>query len=284
MTPSFSQRKGLKPIRTALQIDSMDDGLRSRLWDAVTVSHLSSPQTDYFTPMGHTVLEVMTRAIWHRYFKRPIDSIDAYWVKNLRIIRNYFFECDWQEVYDFLEFLSSEDSSPPHDRDFRRNCNSILTHEMSGYRFVGNTIAQVTSEEEVVAIEDATHLTGKLQVVRQHIEQALTLLSDRKNPDYRNSIKEAISAVEAVCQIVGGNPKATLGDAIKKLDGKISIHLALRQAFEKLYGYTSDAGGIRHALTEETHIGFADAKYMLVSCSAFVNYIVAKAAESGIVI
>jgi hypothetical protein len=50
----------------------------------------------------------------------------------------------------------------------------------------------------------------------------------------------------------------------------------LSKAFESLYGYTSDANGIRHALMDASTLGFADAKFMLVCCSAFVNFLVAK--------
>lgn len=39
--------------------------------------------------------------------------------------------------------------------------------------------------------------------------------------------------------------------------------------------YTSDEGGIRHAMLEEPNIGYDEAKYMAVACSAFVNFIAA---------
>ena len=45
-------------------------------------------------------------------------------------------------------------------------------------------------------------------------------------------------------------------------------------AFDKLYGYTSDADGIRHALLEEDKVTFEQAKFMLVVCSAFTNYVI----------
>jgi hypothetical protein len=46
---------------------------------------------------------------------------------------------------------------------------------------------------------------------------------------------------------------------------------SLKRAFDKLYGYTSDADGIRHALLEEDSVTFEQAKFMLVVCSAFTN-------------
>ena len=108
-------------------------------------------------------------------------------------------------------------------------------------------------------------------------------MSDRKQPDYRNSIKESISAVEAACQVLAGMPKATLADCIKVIKSRGAVHSALEQAFLKLYGYTSDEGGIRHALTEDSVTPlYSDAKFMLVACSAFVNFIWTKASELGI--
>ena len=110
-------------------------------------------------------------------------------------------------------------------------------------------------------------------MVSTHIRLALEKLSDRSKPDYRNSIKESISAVEAACKLISGDDKATLTPALRKISG---LHPALIQAFEKLYGYTCDAEGIRHALTEEENLDQNDAKYMLIACSAFVNYLIAK--------
>jgi len=51
----------------------------------------------------------------------------------------------------------------------------------------------------------------------------------------------------------------------------------LKRAFTALYGYTSDSGGIRHSLLEEDiAVTMEDAKFMLVTCSAFINYLKSK--------
>ncbi len=78
--------------------------------------------------------------------------------------------------------------------------------------------------------------------------------------------------MEAVCQIITGDPKATLGQALKK----IGIHPALEKGFSSIYGYTSDADGIRHALLEKSTVDADDAQFFLVSCAAFGNYLIAK--------
>jgi len=55
----------------------------------------------------------------------------------------------------------------------------------------------------------------------------------------------------------------------------------LKKGFSAIYGFTSDAQGIRHALSEESNIDAADAKFFLVSCSAFVNYLIAKSTNDS---
>jgi len=106
-------------------------------------------------------------------------------------------------------------------------------------------------------------------------------LSDRKNPNYRNSIKESISAVESLFKILTGNKSATLSDGLKEIKSTIDVHPALISGFEKIYAYTSDQRGIRHAIFDSDKTSFSDAKFMLVSCSAFINYVVGKWSERG---
>lgn len=127
---------------------------------------------------------------------------------------------------------------------------------------------------EIQAIEETQSLGGPFDLASMHIQKALQLLSHRESPDYPNSIKESITAVEAACRVVSGQPKATLSSALDKI-GDESAHPALRFAFDKLYGWTSDASGIRHAMTGDPSVGFALAKLILVDCSAFTNYLAA---------
>lgn len=82
-----------------------------------------------------------------------------------------------------------------------------------------------------------------------------------------------ISAVESLVAEVTGDPKGTLGQMSNKLDGKVAIHAALKEAFKKLYGYTSDKDGIRHKLLDADTVDFHDAKFMLVTCCPFANYV-----------
>lgn len=64
-----------------------------------------------------------------------------------------------------------------------------------------------------------------------------------------------------------------MGDALKVIEKRGSLHQALKDGFIKLYGYTSDEGGIRHAMLNEPNLASSDALYFLLSCTSFVNYL-----------
>jgi hypothetical protein len=117
--------------------------------------------------------------------------------------------------------------------------------ERSAWRVVGAQLTKLTSEDEIEAVDQALSDGDGSDTVSTHLKAALSLMSDRK--------------------------------ALKKLEAEgILIHEAQRGAFDKLYGYTSDAGGIRHALLEDSSLDYEDAKFMLVACSAFVNLLRAR--------
>lgn len=75
---------------------------------------------------------------------------------------------------------------------------------------------------------------------------------------------------------VTGKKKASLSDALAELEKSGHLHKALKQAFVKFYAWTSDEGGIRHAMLEKPNLTAADAKYMLLACTSFINYLKSK--------
>lgn len=197
-------------------------------------------------------------------------------------MEGFVWECEWPEVYDFIEYVIRHDEDATRRDDFVHQCNRVLKDEMAGYQIVGLQVVPITSEVEVEAIEKAMADSEPLGPVREHLVRSLELLSEKPSPDWRNSIKESISAVEALCRIIAQDKKATLGDALKVVERKVALHAALRRAFDSLYGYTSDANGIRHSLKDEADLDLEDAVFMLVSCSAFVSFLVAKAQKADI--
>ena len=156
--------------------------------------------------------------------------------------------------------------------------DQVLEKESCAYRFVGGLITEITTRTEVKAIDDAI-ATGSVEV-RQHLLKALGLLSDRKKPDYPNSVKESVSAIEAAARIKCGKKNATLADALKLISGKTPLHPAFLKMLQSLYGYAGDEGGVRHANKEGAlPVLQPEAQLILVLAAACCTYLVAKGAE-----
>jgi hypothetical protein len=249
----------------------MDDALRNSLWNVMYEPLWKNHIFDFSQRSSNVPGGRLLLSLWTDHFSQPADVAETFFPDTFRQIRERYMRADWSAVYDFVEFVVSRQWSSKLNAQF----NAVLERHLSAYRFVGGTLAPITSEEEIVAVEQAMSHGGQFKPVVSHLETALARLADRLSPDYRNSIKESISAVEAACKIVADDPKASLGQALKK----IGIHPALEKGFSAIYGYTSDADGIRHALFEESTVDADDAKFFLVSCSAFVNYLIAKSTD-----
>lgn len=274
----FSERIGKKTVKVDFQVNSMDDELRNSLWNACMIDLFRN-----FNPAIKARYNPFFISLWMNFFKEPIDTIDNYFANTLTEIRVRFFKWDWDQVYDFIEFIANVES-PMDINGFTKGCNLILERELSGYRFVATKIVQITSNNEIEEIEKTLTASNELglKTVHLHLSKALSKLSDKKTPDYPNSMKESISAVESISGLIIGAPKSTLADALKKIEKDIDIHPALKEVFLRIYGYTSDSGGIRHALSDKNTPSLEDARYMLISCSAFINYLIVKADKAGI--
>lgn len=147
--------------------------------------------------------------------------------------------------------------------------NSRFEMNLVGFRFVSGELVRVTEPSEVAAVEQAVDSGG---LPATHIRRALELLSNRESPQYANVVHESIHAVEAKIAAMTG--KNVLSEGLKALEAAgYSIHPALGGGWTKLYGYSSDAEGIRHALVRNEEIDEPLALYFFVSCSAFVNFL-----------
>lgn len=274
----FSQREGIKPGKSIIQINSMDDDLRFGLWNALTLCYWDYMEEYY----DYDDDEAFVKKIWIYHFKKPLDTLPDLWLGVQGSIKKQYNDYKWYEIYDFIEYVANNHFSNSNNKKFIKLCNSFLESELSAYRFVGGKITPITSQEEISEIEEALNISKPFEAVSVHINRALALFSDKKSPDYRNSIKESISAVEAICKLITKKKKPQLGQALNMLENEVGLHPALKKAFSNLYGYTSDAKGIRHALLEEAELYSEDAKFMLISCSAFVNCLVSKISKTEI--
>ena len=159
---SFSEREGFKPIKTMMQLDDVDQDTRCGLWNVLNVVYWRMPDRRICHIEEDDDLYLLMIRMWFNHFKLPIDSMGIYFSEIYNFLKNNFFKGEWYEVYDFIEFVVNNypDENGNLQKVFKELCNGILEKEMAGYRFVGDKITMITSENEIKEIEDASLVFG----------------------------------------------------------------------------------------------------------------------------
>lgn len=266
---NFAERYGYEKVKS-IQLETMDDDLRIRLYN-FTLEQLA---------ICNCYRDQILSELSNNYFIVERGNYND----TVSLIREEILSGQWYKVYSLVEFIipifvlcnkRGYVNMGPGSNNVVEKLNIILEIEKAAYRYVSDNIVPISNECELKSLDDSsnTHYSS----INIHMNKAIKLYSDRTSPDYENSIKESISAIEAMCCIIVENDNAMLSSALDKFKKKgVRIHPALIQAFKSLYGYASDEDGIRHAGIEFKNAPSEDAKYMLVSCSSFVNYLIEK--------
>jgi hypothetical protein len=260
----FSERHGYTQARSIAQVESMDDSLATGLWNVTYMRYFESSD-NYFYGQGQNLM----RVIWARHLHRDLAKIpESAWEAG-NALKVIFDDGEWHEVYDLLQAVV--EANPEHE--LVEAYNEVLDTHLAGYRILDGEITPLSGKDELAEVEAALSGSVRFKGARHALRNALTLYSRFEKPDYANSIKESISAVEAVARELTG--KATLGAALDQLKrDEPDIHQALISGWKSLYGYSSDEDAIRHGGKNAPEITQDLARYFLVTCSAFVNLLV----------
>lgn len=275
----FSQRMGYSPADDAIVRERITEGIQNGICNCFDSfkGTLERYNGDYlFTAMekylwqyflNNRVVDFYFDDYYHEDVILPyILDEENLWYRKLDIIEDALFFL-YQEVNNNTSFIGIVDI-------LVETLNQEFERLNFAYRIIDKQIVEVTAEEEIIAIKKA--LDENKDSVREHLSNALKLCSKRPEGDYRNSIKESISAVEVICR--KKTDERDLGKALNKLEKNgVIIPQMLKTAFNNLYAYTNDkVTGIRHALMDDEGTytpGSDEAIFMIISCSAFINYL-----------
>ncbi|TFC81156.1 hypothetical protein E3T23_06570 [Cryobacterium cheniae] len=267
---TFAERNGYTAKRSAIQIDSFDSETRIAMWNVLVLF-----QDDNSGQQYRMEGEKFATDIWSRFYKLPLDE---FWDSGRvwQMVKKTILESSWLEMFNVVEFVVRN-----VNKRFKRRWsealskvfNSLFEHHLVGYRFIDEMITPIDSPDALAAIEAARDATDQYAGARHHLKTALAKLSDRSRPDYANSVKESLSAVESMGEALTG--ETTLGKALDKLASVgIVTHPAQLKAWKAMYGWASDEGGIRHSAQAPPTVDQATAKYTLISSSAFISLLI----------
>jgi hypothetical protein len=270
---------GIEKPRLDLQKNDLDNRTRNKIWNCYYRYYIEEINVGMWIDALPSQYQQYIQDLWDEVLSRPLNHIPSLGSEVCQKIEKIYREMKWNEIYDLIEFTVNVFSKSEVNKGFTKAFNEIMESEKTAYRLSGKLIVPLTNEEELKSLDEAIAIPIAPSI--EHLHKAIKLFSDRDSPDYANSIKESISAVESMCRIIGKN-EHTLGDGIKRIAPQLGISIILRDSLSKLYGYTCVEPGARHGAKEQIKADFDDAKFFLVTCSGWMNYLYGKAIKAGI--
>ena len=278
----FAERFGYRPASVELAETDMPSSLKSGLWDILSVHYFAKIHDKHSSWGGaySSGFKKLTGSIWFQFYREPMDARPDYAGDALKLIRSRFFSANFYQVYQFVEFIVSQPTaSGTSSKGVHEGINFVLEREKAAFRLLDGLLIKLNNEHELSEISEA--IGSAHEPIGEHVRLAAKHYSSLENPDFRNSIKESISAVEAAVSFVVGKKTHGISKPLKTIADKYEIHPSLRDGFGKIYAWTSDDSGIRHRLLEKSNLTQDDARFMLIACSAFANYLTALKVRYG---
>ena len=279
VNPTFSQRYGYDPLPKPMQLEELSSDLRREIYNAVRWA-LSSWAHDlqgylYFD----TQIKLFLQWLWGRLLEKPEDEIDVSYDKIMAVFKRWILYGPFNKVFDLIEQLQHWQRG----EEVVESLQELFESHMAAYYFSKDRPYQIIPRSSVAqgeATEQAIEAVrdSGMKGADTHLRRAAEHLNTQK---YADSVRESIHAVESVARNIC--PKEnTLNGALNSLERNgLVIHRAFRQAFQKLYAYSSDEQGIRHSLLQgEANVGLDEAMFMYGSCASFVAFLVAKHQKS----
>jgi len=210
---------------------------------------------------------------------RDADSYDRDFEAIVSELKPTFLDQDYIQIFGLLQWMLRHRKKP---YGLAETVNSALEECRAAYRVVDrDTIVPFASEAELATLRQgfADLESVEFNGAKAHLRSAGEELSVGR---FAASIRESIHAVESVARVL--EPTGDFSKAIARLEASANIHGAMKKAFTALYGYSSNAQGIRHPLLDEgkPNVDEADALFMIGACAAFVSYMINKGRDAGL--
>jgi AbiJ N-terminal domain 4 len=156
--------------------------------------------------------------------------------------------CEWFQVYDIIEriwnrFQRGDDRSVWDEEKapaFQQAINNFFAANGIGWQLVNGEIITRGAEgfEAAVKTAKATLEESGRPTTGKEIHEALQALSRRPEPDLRGAVYHAMDSLECLTRAITGDPRATLGETLKKHPDLVPR--PLHEALFNVAGYASN--------------------------------------------
>ena len=278
---TFSQRYGYAPLPEPMQLEELSADLRREIWNETRIWLLSISSYDDLEGSCLIVEQFLERffeRVLGKLLQKPEDEIDTHHHAVMQNFKALILNDDFNVVLDLIEIIANDSeyeagfATPIRELFERYVAAYYLDMSHHPYQFIPRT-NQAQGDATRKAMETISE--GGMKGAETHLRQAAEHINAQR---FADSVRDSIHAVESVARQIDPKSK-TLSPALNALEkaGLIN-HSALKGAFSKLYGYTSDEQGIRHALLEKDSpdVGLDEAMFMFGACASFAAYLVNK--------
>ena len=277
---TFSQRYGYEPLPEPMRLEEIAEDVRREIWNAIRERLLKYRQ--YNPSTRRYSLNLNGRRFSERVLGKlkrvPEDEIDTKIQNVWNTLRETALLGDFNRVLDLVEIIVNDRGTIDEMKErlgelFDQSGAYRLDVDTQPYRF----FPQASREQGEAAKRSIETLRKSgMEGAVAHLRGAAEHINLQQ---YADSIADSIRAVESVARVIDPKASRTLTPALKSLerDGLIR-HPALREGFSKLYGYTNDEQGIRHALLarDGPDAGLDEAMFMFGACASFAAYLASK--------
>ena len=205
---------------------------------------------------------------------RPLDEWDDSFALQSSTLRNSLNIEPFNQIFDLIQFVLRHPKCPPEFIDMMKDIFMYTRLAYTIDKAKPPTIIPSVTEAEGNTIVESLQLLRRagLEGSASHLRKASEYINGN---DWAGSIRESINAVESVARQLDPKSSETLRGALASLEKRQALHPALKEAFTKLYGYTSNEQGIRHALLDRStaKVGMDEAVFMLGACASFASYL-----------
>ena len=275
---SFSQAQGYEEIPRLLKLEELSYAARMGIWNLFYL--YISNSVDARNQVVGEWHDILVSVHWKHNCK-PLDEWFNWDQIVYRSLREQIEINLFNEVFDLVQFVMREEKCPHHFIEGMievfSECRLAYVIDTSGPPTI---LPAVTNEESEALIKSLQTLSrAGLQGSASHLRKSAECINEG---DWAGSVRESVHAVESVARQF--DPKASsLAPALRSLEKRSALHPALKQALHKLYGYSSNEQGIRHALLdqEQASVGMDEAVFMLGACASFASYLWRKHTAGG---
>lgn len=274
----FSQRTGINPVPPQLKLGVVSKELRRLIDYYVTLEIKRGSRTGYNGSYFEGPWKRVARDLHVLFFKKQIGDFDNDAYDFNRMLTKFVATSNLGQLFDFIEFLCQQNGC---SAELKTDLADAFVRARSAYRIIDhNMIVAIGSGEESASYLGAlndTEMEGGTGA-RAHLLRAGSAMKDGR---WEDAVRESIHAVESVAVYVAPNA-STLSKALVPIQNQGLMNGRLKSALEKLYAYTSDTDGVRHALVfeeSEADVDEIDALFMLGACSSFVSYLLSRRSQ-----